>query len=122
MNLLIIPARGGSKRIPRKNIKIFKGKPIIEWTISTALSLKFFDKVIVSTDNDEIAALSQNLGVDVPFIRPSNLADDHTPTRDVILHAINWYRRKILFLIMFVAYTRPLFLSETQILMPLSTN
>ena len=116
MNLLIIPARGGSKRIPRKNIKIFKGKPIIEWTISTALSLKFFDTVIVSTDNDEIAALSQNLGVDVPFIRPSNLADDHTPTRDVILHAINWYKAKnIVFNYVCCLYPTSIFIRDTDI-------
>ena len=116
MNLLIIPARGGSKRIPRKNIKIFKGKPIIEWTISTALSLKIFDKIIVSTDDNEIANLSNDLGVDVPFIRPSNLADDNTSTREVILHAINWYKRKnIDFNYVCCLYPTSIFIKEKDI-------
>ena len=116
MNLLIIPARGGSKRIPRKNIKIFKGKPIIEWTISTALSLKIFDKVIVSTDDNEIANLSNDLGVDVPFIRPSNLADDNTSTREVILHAIKWYKRKnIDFNYVCCLYPTSIFIKEKDI-------
>ena len=70
MNLLIIPARGGSKRIPRKNIKNFKGKPIIEWAMAESKKLKVFDKFIVSTDDEEISNISLRNGFEVPFIRP----------------------------------------------------
>lgn len=93
-NLLIIPARGGSKRIPRKNIKRFKGKPIIEWTINELLKLDNFDKIIVSTDDEEIAKISTNLGIEVPFIRPSIISGDNATTRDVIIHAIEWFKEK----------------------------
>lgn len=91
MNLAIIPARGGSKRIPRKNIKIFHGKPIISYSIEAALSSGCFDKVIVSTDDIEIANLAESLGAEIPFIRPSNISNDHANTMDVIKHAIDWY-------------------------------
>lgn len=93
-NLLIIPARGGSKRIPRKNIKIFKGKPIIEWTINELLKLDSFVKIIVSTDDEEIARISTNSGIEVPFIRPKRISDDNASTRDVIIHAIEWFKEK----------------------------
>jgi pseudaminic acid cytidylyltransferase len=88
MNIAIIPARGGSKRIPRKNIKEFAGLPIIAHSIKAALECSLFDKVIVSTDDEEIASVAQKFGADVPFIRPSNLSDDHTATIPVIAHAI----------------------------------
>ena len=90
MRLCVIPARGGSKRIPRKNIKPFKGKPIIAYSIETALQSDCFDQVIVSTDDSEIASISESYGAIVPFIRPSTLADDHTDTASVIKHAIEW--------------------------------
>ena len=90
MNLLIIPARGGSKRIPRKNIKHFQGKPIIEWTINESKKLKIFDKFIVSTDDDEIARVAKDFGAEVPFKRPKKLSDDFTNTKDVINHCISW--------------------------------
>ena len=84
----IIPARGGSKRIPRKNIKSFRGKPLIGWTIEKALSAGCFDKVIISTDDDEIAKYSKSIGGEVPFLRPTNLADDYTNTFEVIQFTI----------------------------------
>jgi pseudaminic acid cytidylyltransferase len=88
MRIAVIPARGGSKRIPRKNIKLFHGKPMIGYAISAALDSKVFDKVIVSTDDDEIAKVARAFGAEVPFTRPVELADDHTPTVPVIAHAI----------------------------------
>ena len=91
MNICVIPARGGSKRIPRKNIKDFNGKPIIAYSIEAALKSNCFDQVIVSTDSEEIADISEKYGAKVPFIRPKELSDDFTPTRDVINHAIRWF-------------------------------
>ena len=90
MKLCVIPARGGSKRIPRKNIRLFSGKPIIAYSIEAALDSRLFDRVIVSTDDEEIAAVSRQYGAEVPFMRPANLADDFTGTADVIKHAIKW--------------------------------
>ena len=94
MRLCVIPARGGSKRIPKKNIKLFCGKPIIQWSIEAALKSNCFDKVIVSTDNDEIASISQKIGAEVPFIRPKEISDDFTPTIPVINHAINFINQQ----------------------------
>ena len=88
MNVAIIPARGGSKRIPRKNIKNFGGLPMIAYAIKAALNSKLFDKVVVSTDDQEIAEISRQYGALTPFIRPSKLSDDYTPTVPVIAHAI----------------------------------
>ncbi len=90
MNLAVIPARGGSKRIPRKNIRPFFGRPMIAWSIAAALESECFDRVIVSTDDDEIAAVAESEGADVPFRRPAELADDHTPTVPVVAHAVAW--------------------------------
>ncbi len=90
MNIAIIPARGGSKRIPKKNIKDFLGKPIIAYSIETALSSQCFDKVIVSTDDKDIAEVAREYGAEVPFIRPVELSDDFTGTNDVVKHALNW--------------------------------
>jgi len=89
MNIAIIPARGGSKRIPRKNIKNFCGAPIIDWVIKAALASKYIDLVIVSTDDNEIANIAIESGAQVPFMRPSYLADDHTVLNKVIIHALN---------------------------------
>ena len=88
--IAIITARGGSKRIPGKNIRSFHGKPLISWTIHNLLSSQLFSRVIVSTDSKEIAAISREAGADVPFLRPSELSDDFTPTANVADHAINW--------------------------------
>ena len=88
MNLAVIPARGGSRRIPRKNIREFAGSPIIHWSISAAFMSGLFDKVVVSTDDEEIAQIASQSGALVPFMRPMHLADDVTPTRQVVNHAI----------------------------------
>jgi len=93
-SIAIIPARGGSKRIPRKNIKEFYGKPLIAYSIQTALESKLFDKVIVSTDDEEIANVAKQYGADVPFIRPKELSDDFTGTGDVVNHALEWLKAK----------------------------
>ena len=89
MNVCIIPARGGSKRIPKKNIKNFCGRPIIEYSIDIAKESKLFKHIIVSTDNYEIAKIAEKSGAQVPFLRPDNLSSDSVPTRPVINHAIN---------------------------------
>ncbi|RBW66277.1 pseudaminic acid cytidylyltransferase [Vibrionales bacterium C3R12] len=94
MKIAIIPARGGSKRIPRKNIKDFNGKPIIAYSIEAAFASGCFDKVIVSTDDDEIAAVAKQYGAEVPFMRPADVADDFATTADVLLHAIDWYEEQ----------------------------
>src|SRR5690554_1173866 len=86
----IIPARGGSKRIPRKNIKEFCGKPMIAWSIEAALESGCFDRVIVSTDDEEIAAVAGQCGAETPFVRPDQLSDDYTGTIPVIRHAVEW--------------------------------
>jgi N-acylneuraminate cytidylyltransferase len=90
MRLAVIPARGGSKRIPRKNIKLFGGKPMIAWSIEVALQSGCFDRVLVSTDDPEIAQEAQAHGAEVPFVRPPELSDDHTGTIPVIAHATQW--------------------------------
>ena len=96
MNVAIIPARGGSKRIPRKNIKDFNGKPIIAYSIEAALKSRCFDKVIVSTDDAEIANIAKQYGAEVPFIRPVEISDDFATTADVLLHAIDWFESQSL--------------------------
>lgn len=93
MRLCVIPARGGSKRIPRKNMKIFCGKPIIAWSIEAAIKSKCFDKIIVSTDNQEISDISCKYGAEVPFLRPKDLSDDFTGTTPVVKHAIEWINK-----------------------------
>lgn len=89
MNLCVIPARGGSKRIPRKNIKDFSGKPMIAHAILTAKLSGLFEHIVVSTDDCEITEKAFEWGAEVPFARPDNLADDFTPTVPVIAHAVN---------------------------------
>jgi N-acylneuraminate cytidylyltransferase len=86
----IIPARGGSKRIPRKNVKVFCGKPMIAWSIEAARASGCFDRIIVSTDDTEIAEVAREWGADVPFLRPESLSDDYTGTLPVIRHAVEW--------------------------------
>lgn len=88
MQIAIIPARGGSKRIPRKNIKAFGGRPMIGWPIAAARAAGLFDEVIVSTDDEEIATIAEDAGALVPFRRPAYLSGDLTPARGVITHAI----------------------------------
>ena len=91
MNIAVIPARGGSKRIPRKNIKNFCGKPMIAWAITAAKESGLFDHIIVSTDDEEIAELARSWDAEIPFMRPADLADDFTPTVPVISHAVREY-------------------------------
>lgn len=90
MNLAVIPARGGSKRIPRKNIRGFNGQPMIAYSIKAALQSECFEKVIVSTDDAEIAEVAKEFGAEVPFIRPEALSGDYVATAPVIKHALNW--------------------------------
>jgi N-acylneuraminate cytidylyltransferase len=90
MRLAVIPARGGSKRIPRKNIKPFGGLPMIAWSIRAAIESECFDRIIVSTDDLEIAEVARAFGAEVPFMRPADLSDDHTGTIPVIAHAVEW--------------------------------
>lgn len=94
MKLAVIPARGGSKRIPRKNIKLFAGKPMIAWSIEAAQRTGLFDRIVVSTDDEEIASIARKYGADVPFFRPAELSDDYTGTAPVIAHAIEWHLKQ----------------------------
>lgn len=93
MRLAVIPARGGSKRIPRKNIKPFCGKPMIAWSIEAALQSGCFDEVVVSTDDQEIADVAMAYGAKAPFTRPARLSDDYTGTIPVVRHAIEWFQQ-----------------------------
>lgn len=88
MNIAVIPARGGSKRIPRKNIKSFDGKPMIAWAIDIAKASKQFEHIIVSSDDAEIISIANEYGASTPFIRPPDLSDDLSPTVPVIAHAV----------------------------------
>ena len=90
MKIAVIPARGGSKRIPRKNIKPFRGKPMIAWSIEAARDAGLFEHILVSTDDAEIADVARRHGAEVPFVRPAELSDDHTGTTEVIAHATRW--------------------------------
>lgn len=94
MKLAVIPARGGSKRIPRKNVKPFAGRPMIGWAIAAARDSGVFDRFVVSTDDEEIAAIARAEGAEVPFMRPAALADDHAGTAPVIVHAMDEVARQ----------------------------
>jgi pseudaminic acid cytidylyltransferase len=93
MKIAIIPARGGSKRIPRKNIREFCGKPIIAYSIEAARQSNCFDRIIVSTDDAEIATVARDWGAETPFLRPAELANDFAGTIPVIKHAIEWFNK-----------------------------
>lgn len=95
MKIAIIPARGGSKRIPRKNIKPFCGQPMLAWSIDAARRSGCFDRILVSTDDKEIAQVACSHGAEVPFMRPAALSDDYTGTIPVIAHAIEWINQHI---------------------------
>jgi len=94
MKLAVIPARGGSKRIPGKNVKLFGGKPMIAGSIEAVQRTGLFDRIVVSTDDKEIASIARKYGADVPFVRPAELSDDHTSTAPVIAHAIEWHLKQ----------------------------
>jgi CMP-N-acetylneuraminic acid synthetase len=95
--LAIIPARGGSKGVPGKNIKLLNGKPLIAYTSEIALQSKYLTEVLVSTDDAQIMEVAQSLGIKVPFVRPSALAQDSTPTIDVIIHTLQWFENQAIF-------------------------
>jgi len=92
--IAIIPARGGSKGIPKKNIKIIAGKPLIAYTIEPALKSKYLERVIVSTDSQEITEVAKKYGVEVPFLRPKELARDDSPVIDALFHALSWFEKR----------------------------
>ncbi len=94
MNVAIIPARGGSKRIPGKNIKQFAGRPIMGWVIDAARESGLFDRLIVSTDDSDVAEVAVEYGAEVPFLRPPELSDDHAGIIEVVQHAIGWMRKE----------------------------
>jgi pseudaminic acid cytidylyltransferase len=99
MNIAIIPARGGSKRIPRKNIKQFHGKPLIAYSIEAAQKSGCFDRILVSTDDLEIAEVAKYYGAEVPFMRPVEISDDFATTLDVMKHAISWCQENEMFVV-----------------------
>jgi len=88
----LIPARGGSKRLPRKNVKLLGHKPLIAWSIKPAITSKYIDRVVVSTDDEEIKQVSEQYGAEVPFLRPEHLSNDHASSFDVIKHAIGFLK------------------------------
>lgn len=92
MKVCVIPARGGSKRIPRKNVRDFAGRPMLAWPIDAARRSGLFDRIVVSTDDDEIAQVARGWGAETPFMRPPELADDHATTVAVIAHAVQELR------------------------------
>ena len=92
--LAIIPARGGSKGLPKKNIKLLGDKPLIAWSINSAKESKLINNIIVNSDSEEIINISKNHGAEIPFVRPKELADDNATTKDVLIHTINYYKTK----------------------------
>lgn len=92
--LSLLPARGGSKGLPGKNIKTLLEKPLVAWTIAQAKKSKCIDEILVSTDDRQIAEVAQQYGAKPPFLRPSELADDNSPIIDTILHALGWFEQK----------------------------
>ncbi|SEG51573.1 cytidylyltransferase domain-containing protein [Flavobacterium urumqiense] len=93
----IIAARGGSKGVPGKNIKLLNGKPLLQYTSEIALESQYLTAVILSSDDNEIITVAKSLGIQVPFLRPEELAQDTTPTIDVIIHALQWYENQAVF-------------------------
>ena len=91
--LIVIPARGESKRLPRKNLRVLNGKPLVAWSIEQALAVAPASRVLLSTDSPEIAEAGRACGLEVPFLRPAELAGDAAPTEPVLLHALDWYEQ-----------------------------
>lgn len=108
--LALIPARGGSKGLPGKNIRDLAGKPLLEWTIAAARESRFVDKVVLSTDSEDIAEVASKIGLEVPFLRPSHLATDKSCSFDALLHALDWFAEKeqIFDLVVWLQPTSPL--------------
>jgi CMP-N,N'-diacetyllegionaminic acid synthase len=92
-NLCIIPARGGSRGVPRKNLRVVAGKPLIAWTIRQAVAASRIDRIVVSTDDGEIADVARRYGAEVPFLRPAELATDTAPTEPVLIHVVDELRQ-----------------------------
>ena len=90
MKVAILPARGGSKRIPRKNVREFGGRPMLAWPVAAALESGLFERVLVSTDDPEIAEIARAAGAEAPFLRPAELSGDHAATLPVVQHALDW--------------------------------
>ena len=90
----LIPARGGSRGLPGKNIRPLLGKPLVAWTIEQALASKYLDRVVVSTDNEEITDVAKRCGAEVPFMRPKELAADDTKSIDVIFHTLDFFKHQ----------------------------
>ncbi len=105
--MAVITARGGSKGVPRKNIKPLNGKPLIAWAIEAAKNSKYLTKFIVSTDDEEIAKIAKKYGAEVPFLRPNELAQDDTPDLPVFQHAINFFEKKKSFYPEIIIHLRP---------------
>lgn len=105
--LALIPARGGSKRIPKKNLLKLNGKPLVAWSIEAALKSQYIDKVVVSTDNSDIAKISKKYGAKVPFKRPKKFATDNSSRSDVINHIIQFYKKKKLQIFDYIVYLQP---------------
>ena len=93
MNVAVIPARGRSKQIPGKNARDFCGKLMISYSIKTVIESEIFQKVIVSTDDSDIAEIARSYGAEIPFKRPDNISDDFTTTGDVMAHATKWLKK-----------------------------
>ncbi|ACX88775.1 pseudaminic acid cytidylyltransferase [Pectobacterium parmentieri] len=115
MKVAIIPARGGSKRIPRKNIKPFCGKPMIAWSIEQAKASECFDRIIVSTDDLEIADIACQYGAEIPFMRPDELSNDHATTGQVMNHAVTWLQHESIIQAACCIYATAPFLSAEDI-------
>ena len=105
--MAIIPARGGSKKIPKKNIKLLAGKPLIAYTIEESKKSKYINRVILSTDDEEIAILGKKLGAEVPFLRPSELAEDNVTDLPVFQHCLNWLRENENYIPDIIVHLRP---------------
>ena len=117
MNIAIIPARGGSKRIHKKNIKIFHGRPIISYSINAAKESKLFERIICSTDDEEIARIANKYGAECPFLRPLELSEDHSSTFDAINHSIDYFtKQKKEYNLVCCIYPAAPFINKTKII------
>ena len=111
----IIPARGGSKGIPRKNVQLLGGKPLIAWSIEASLNCPLIDRTILSTEDPEIAQVAQDCGAEVPFLRPAELAVDHATTESVLTHAVEWLEREQNYSADIVVFLQPTDIFRKQI-------
>lgn len=103
----VIPARGGSKGIPRKNVQLVGGKPLIAWSIEASLNCPLIDRTVLSTDDEEIAKVAKEWGAEIPFLRPTELAVDHATTESVLTHAVEWLEREQGYRVDIVVFLQP---------------